>query len=32
MDIRAVGIFKLQQGHKEVAKHAVSKKKTLRTI
>ena len=32
MDIRAVGILKLQQGHEKVAKHEVSKKKTLSTI
>ena len=31
MDISIVGIFKLQEGHKEIAKHKVPRKKTLST-
>ena len=29
MDVRVVGIFKLQKGHQEIAKHDVPKNKTF---
>ena len=32
MDIRVIGIFKLHYENEELAKHEVSKKKTLSTI